>query len=353
MVRLCLRPINFFLLAMVAGCLSPLDRFSDYNGGQLVISGQISPLAETNVVSIGRTSNRERLPEPVLGASVTLFDDKGNVFGYEEDPEVPGKYILPNVVGVPGNTYHIKVLLPGGQKYESIPEKMPLVTGHDEVHHTIEPEEYTDGDGVVAERYFVRIFVSDSLPSVSNPVYLKWHVEEVYVLSPTDFPDPFNSVPPSCYIHQQIDPQRIVLFNTEDVKAPFIPDLLVANRLVDPTFMERHYFTTFQSSLTRDAYEYWRKVNIVANQNGSIFDPPPARVMGNIVNVDDPDEEIHGYFQAVNQEFQRFFLLPDDLPYKMPIYCEYRADREYLSYPTECLNCRSVRNSSYNRPPWF
>lgn len=319
----------------------------------MVVSGQISTLSETNVISIGRTSDRERLPEPVIGASVTLFDNQGNTYEYQEDPEAPGRYVLLNVSGVPGNTYHIQVSLPDGERYESIPEKLPLITGDDEVRHTIEREEYTDGDGVVAERYFVRIFVSHSLPPVADPVYLKWHVEEVYVLSPTDFPDPFNSVPPSCYISQQIDPQRIVLFTTEDVQTRSIPDLLVANRLVDPTFLERHYFTTYQSSLTREAYEYWRKVNIVANQNGSIFDPPPARVIGNIVNVDDRDEEVHGYFQAVNQEYKRFFLLPDDLPYKMPIHCEYRADREYLSYPAECLNCRSVRNSSYNRPSWF
>src|SRR3546814_14146736 len=81
------------------------------------------------------------------------------------------------------------------------------------------------------------------------PVFLRWHVEEVYMLSPTDFPDPFGFVPPSCYIDQQIDPQRILLFSTEGTTVTSLPELFVASRLVDATFKERHYFTTYQSSL--------------------------------------------------------------------------------------------------------
>jgi hypothetical protein len=339
-------------VALLGSCLTPIERNSDYIGGQLVISGQISPLEEQNIITLGRTAFSVRLPEPVSGATITLMDDQGNESFYLEDPEVAGTYRLPSVTGIPGRTYHIRVTLSGGEIYESVPEKLPVAIGEDVVYHVMESVPYTDLDGIVAERNFINIYTTAALPAEADALYLKWHVDEVYILSPTDFPDPFGNVPPSCFISQQVDPQRVILYNGETSRATSIPDMLVSSRIVDKSFKERHYFTTYQSSLTREAYEYWRKVDVVANQVGSIFDAPPARVEGNIFNVN-RNEEVLGYFQAVNQNYKRFFLLPADFPFRMTEHCEYRPEREYRTYPTECLNCLSARNSSYNRPPWF
>ena len=343
----------FVFLFVLASCVSPLDRFAEYSGGQIVISGQVSSLEQNTVIYVGRTSDRHRLPEPVEGAVVTLYEDGSFSYNFSEDPEVRGRYLLPDFQGAPGHTYHIQVAFPDGEIFSSAPEKMPVLTGDDDVYYSIEKEEFTDEDGIVADRYFIKIYTSHALPSAEEPVFLKWHVEEVYVLSPTDFPDPFGNVPPSCYIDQPVDPQRIVLFSTEGIKTTSIPNLLVASRQIDATFKERHYFTTFQSSITREAYEYWRKIDILANQTGSIFDGPPARVKGNITSTSNHEKEVLGYFQAVSQKRSRFFVLPSDMPIYLKPHCEYSPQRKYNDYPTECLNCLSARNSSYNRPPWF
>lgn len=336
----------------MGACLTPLDRVATYLGGQLVIDGQISSLEEMSVVFVGRTASRERLPQPVTDAAVKLLDDLGNEYDYHLDAESE-KYRLVGFSGVPGRTYHIRVVLPEGGTFESVPEKMPLVTGTDEIYYTMEPEAYTDQDGIIAERYFLKIYSNHTLPSSPDPIFLKWHTEEVYLLSPTDFPDPFNSIPPPCYISQRIDPQKIVLFDNETTKTTHIPNLHIASRRLDRSFKERHYLTTYQWSMTREAHAYWRKVDIVANQTGSIFDAPPARVRGNLFNAEDPSEEVYGYFQAVNQSLHRFYLLPHHLPFSMPAHCEYMPERNYYDYPSECIDCTSVANSSYNRPPWF
>lgn len=345
--------VHLIPATILAACLSPLDRFSDYVGGDVVISGQISPLPETNAVYVARTSDRERLPEPVTGADIVLYEDGNIARTYVEDSQVPGKYVLPDFAGFPGRSYHIDVVLPGGQRFASAPEQMPEAIGEDDITYSIEPMEFIDGDGTVSERFFINIFNAHRLPSSSQDVFLKWHVEEVYALSPTDFPDPFARVPPTCYVAQPVDPQRMVLFSNEGITATSITELLLVSRQIDATFKERHYFTAYQSSLAREAFEYWEKVNVVANQSGSIFDTPPARITGNITSIANPDEQVHGYFQAVNQRMDRFYLLPDDLPFRLTVHCEYRPDREFNDYPPECLDCLSVRNSSYNRPPWF
>jgi hypothetical protein len=183
---------------------------------------------------------------------------------------------------------------------------------------------------------------------------LKWRVEEAFLLSPTDFPDPFGSIPPPCFVVQNADPQRIVLFNGSEVSTTSINNLLVASRLIDWSFLERHYFTIYQSSITKDAYDYWRKVNIVANQVGTIFDTPPAAIVGNIVSEGNPNEKTLGYFQATNQTLNRFFILPQDLPFPLSVKtCTFDGNYSSLEYPARCIDCTSLRNSSYTRPDWF
>src|SRR5688572_29989782 len=88
------------LTLIFASCLTPLDQFANFTGGQVVISGQISPLEETSIVFISRTA--ERLTRPISGASVILFDDLGIAGYYIEDQVFAGKYKTENFVGTPG-----------------------------------------------------------------------------------------------------------------------------------------------------------------------------------------------------------------------------------------------------------
>jgi hypothetical protein len=282
---------------------------------------------------------------------VTLFDDAGGSYQYYEDPSKAGYYVLPEVEGVPGRSYHIVVTTPEGNVYQSGVEKMPDQVGQLATTYEFVFEDYTDGEGTVSNEPFVKVYANVIVPSTEKPSYLKWNVDEVFRLTPTDFPDPFGSVPPSCYITQNADPQRIVLFDGSEVKASSIDNLLVASRMVDWSFTERHYLTTIQSSLTPEAFDYWRKVNILANQVGSIFDTPPAEISGNMYNVNDPNEAVLGYFQAANQTYDRFFTVPSDLPFFLSMECLYNP--QTLQYPKRCLECITVPNSSYVYPEWF
>lgn len=340
-----------FLILTMAACISPAERFGDYTGRKMVISGQISSLEGNSFVTVAMTTITERLPEPIVGAAVRLVDDTAAETVFHEEAE--GKYRLSDFTGTPGHSYFLRVTLPNGRTYESAPETMPTAIGSDDVFYTIEPMEYTDSEGAVVERHFVKVFTNHSLPEIAEPLYMRWYVRETYMISPTDFPDINGHVPEPCFVDQQVDPQRTILFSTEDIKASNIPAMELVGRVVDRSFKERHYFTIFRASLSRNAHEYWRKVGIVANQVGSIFDQPPARLMGNFHNVADPGEEVFGYFQAVHEKLSRFYLLPGDLPFGMPLHCEYREYRQYYDYPSECRNCLSVPRSSYHRPPWF
>ena len=344
--------VKLIWLLLFSSCLSPFDFPTENIGGRVVISGQISPLQEQSIVQLGLTAAQERLPFPVSGATVTLFDDANESRAYEEDPLSPGSYLLATGLGIPGRTYHIQVIMPTGEVYESVPEKMPDVVGELTTSYEISFEEFTDFEGAVSNQPFVKIYSNTILPSTPVPTYLKWSVEEAFLLSPTDFPDIAGYVPPPCFIVQNADPQTIALFNGAELKTTMITNLLIGSRLVDWTFLEKHYFNSYQSSLTIEAYEYWRKVNIVSNHVGSIFDTPPAEITGNIQRIDNPADKVLGYFQATNQTYDRIVLLPFNLPFPLLMEtCTY--DPNKFQYLQRCLNCLTVRNSSYRRPEWF
>ena len=335
---------------LFANCLTPVDIPTKRLGNRLVVSGQISPLEDQNIIQLGRTADTERLPILLSGASITLSDDLGANYSYIEDLAHIGTYVLSGVSGIPGRTYHIQIELPTGEIYNSKPEKMPEKVGKLSTHYELIKEEFVDSEGTVVTQPFIKIYANTILPENN---FMKWTVQEVYILSPTDFPDPFGYTPPSCFISQNADPQRITLVDGTVLKASSITNLLIGSRIIDYSFWERHYFTIYQSSLTKEANEFWQKVNILANQKGSIFDTPPAEITGNIYNVNNPSEKVFGYFQAVNQIFDRFYVLNYDLPFPL-LWTKCTFDnRDYLLYPQRCLDCLIVRNSSYNRPSWF
>ncbi len=347
-------PSKFLVFLVLSSCLTPIDFPVEIKGGTLVVSGQISNLSDQNFVQLGTTAKIAQLPFPVSGATIQLFDDVGNVYLYEEDVQNLGMYYLKNEVGIAGRTYYIQIDLIDGGSYKSLPEKLPEPTLQESVSYTIVKKEFTDKEGaVVMQDYFDLYSNSELLPS-NEPIYLKWGVEEVFLLSPTDFPDPFGNIPPPCFVIQNADPQRIVLFNGSEVTSTSINNLLVGSRLIDWSFLERHYFTIYQSSITKEAYDYWRKVNIVANQVGTIFDTPPATITGNLISKENPKEKTLGYFQATNQTYNRFFVFPSDLPFPLTVTtCAFTGSFNSLEYPARCIDCTTVRNSSYTRPDWF
>ena len=357
-----LNSIQVLVFLGLLGCLTPIEFPVEIAGGLLVVSGQISTISDQNYVSLGTTATTERLPIPLSGALIELVNDLDNSVSYTENPLQPGVYKLPGVKGITGTTYHIEIILPNGKIYKSIPEKMPEPTLLDSVYYDIVYEDIVDADGTFQnDQPFFNIYCNTTFSKTST-YFLRWKVEETFKLSPTDFPDPFGVIPPPCYIVQNADPQRIALFDGVTIDANKIQKQLVASKKIDWTFFERHYFTTYQSSISKESHNYLRKVNILANQVGSIFDTPPAEITGNIVNSNDPKEKVLGFFQATNQTYNRFFVLPENLPFKL-LYekCDYKGDfngntlvgYNPLNYPRRCIECTSVPNSSYERPVWF
>ncbi|HZI24175.1 MAG TPA: DUF4249 family protein, partial [Chryseolinea sp.] len=124
--------------------MSPVDFETENVGGKLVVSGQISTIPEQNIVELGRTADTDRLPVAISGAKITLTDDLGQSFFYQEDLSRPGLYQLPDVAGLPGRSYSIQVVTAEGESYGSVSERMPASPGDLMTTYEIVQEEYID-----------------------------------------------------------------------------------------------------------------------------------------------------------------------------------------------------------------
>ena len=357
---------NLVLIILVFVCTACVERIQFdiiRGGGQVIINGGISDETGRQEIQLGLTSFAARIPDPIEGAQITIFDDQGNSEAYVPDAssERRGWYYLPGstVQGVPGRTYHLEIQLPDGRAYRSIPEKMPEQPGAmTAINYELSIEEEVSESIVVTEEMYINVFIdADLRQEHAEPYFIRWDVEEVYLLTPTDFPDPFGNVPPPCYVYVYTNAGDVKLFDGREQQQVLLENFPVARQLVGIEFREKHYFSVIQRSISQEAYEYWRKVDQLLSNGGNIFDTPPAPIPGNIYNVNDPEEEVLGYFEASSSSVVRFRTFPSDFPRDdlQILDCLYTEEKGFRRdrYPNYCLDCLSVRNSTHVRPDFF
>jgi hypothetical protein len=188
-------------------------------------------------------------------------------------------------------------------------------------------------------------------PTTVERSFFRFDVEEVFLLTPTDFPDPFNRIPPPCYVYAYPNTRNFLLTEARGSEVGLVEGLKVASQTLDWSFEERHYFNVYLQSLTERAYTFWDQIDQTVSNVGTIFDAPPAPILGNIYNLNDPDEQVLGYFSAVARDTIRGFLTPGDTPRRPLFDCQFYPFE--TDYPDRCVNCLSVPGSTLERPDYF
>ncbi|TDB65827.1 DUF4249 domain-containing protein [Arundinibacter roseus] len=75
----------------------------------------------------------------------------------------------------------------------------------------------------------------------------------------------------------------------------------------------KHFIEVRQHALSREAYQYWRRFNDQRERIGTIFDPLPSPIIGNIFNAENPQERALGYFSATGISTKRLIVPGDTL----------------------------------------
>ncbi|WP_074937278.1 DUF4249 domain-containing protein [Pontibacter akesuensis] len=69
-----------------------------------------------------------------------------------------------------------------------------------------------------------------------------------------------------------------------------------------------------QYALTREAYQYWESLKKNTESIGTLFDPLPSQLTGNVRNLSDAEEPVIGYVSASTMQDKRIFISREELP---------------------------------------
>jgi len=345
----------FSAIFLATSCIEPIEFETELSAKNIVVEGSITNQPGPYTVKLSTPSPYgSQQVRPVGAATITLFENSMLLGEFEEKES--GQYILEssNFRGEPGKMYHIEIVLEDGRTYRSQPERLPEPVPVDSLVFSIESQVFLSEFGREQEKQFAKIESVFSIPETEESVFLRWEAESHYSFIDVDavlLQPP--GLPKVCYIPDLPNPQRIELFNGQQFEANTTFQQEVVGHDADYTFNWARGYRVRQFSITEKAHAYRADLQKVANVEGTIFDPPPAAVRGNIFNVNDSEELVQGYFEAAAVDEAAYIVSPAEVKpfFNIPFPC---SSNQPQGVPSgACFNCLAFPNSTTTRPEYW
>ena len=342
--------IAFFLF--VPSCIDPIDFSKGDDSNCLVVDGLITNEPGPYVVYLARTSEYSSytdISELVERAIVIISDDLGNSEILTET--FPGTYITDagGINGIPGRYYKIEIETPDGKQSESDYELLSAVPKIDSIYYERRQHQELDDNNIVQTFEGFQIYIDTKDPeNVINYYMWSWDGTHEVHTQPWDHMDGRTPAPkdccPICWVTEH--PCHIDLFDDKFSNGnQIIKKPVTFVRIKDSDgarhFHGKYYVKVKQLSVTEEAYKYWSSIEEQISSSGSIFEPPPVAIIGNIENVNDPEDIVFGYFGASAISTKSIFIPAIEAPYE---------PYDTLIYPDDC---RRMINSTADKPSFW
>jgi len=311
------RVLVLMTLLLPGACIESFDPDIEKYENILVVDGLITDKKEVYTIRLSRTLKfDETRPVMESGALVEVADNLGNLFTFTESSD--GVYLSDTslFVGVPGRSYTLMIQTDDGSIYVSTSDLLKAAPAIDSVYHRYK-EMTLPGNEILQG---IEILLDTNDPR-NETRYYRWEWLETW-----KFGVPYTKLGYEarefCWASAPSD--QIVISSTMQLSKDVVNDQRLyfvnnrSNRLL------KTYSTLIrQYALTEATYSFWRKIELLSEHTGSLFDPPPASVTGNVTNENDPGEPVLGFFQVSGVSEKRLFFKHEELP------SLFRAPTEY------------------------
>ncbi|MFN3998757.1 DUF4249 domain-containing protein [Algoriphagus sp.] len=321
-----LKRLFYIILLLMTACIDPYKVEVPEGQQLLTVEGLIHSGPGPHAITLSRSATYgsmfEGLIRPITGATVVVRDNEGRITFLTEGVDSRGSYFTPAGFRAEiGKSYTLQIQTVEGKVYTSLPERVESVPRIENIEVktvTIPVEGETNprsGVQLISEIkdpadqnnfYFWRLGTSVHVLETSPELFF---IRETRTLAPKD-------CCAICYKTEVTGNQSLFIaqddnFNglTTRIPAAFIED----NGL---RFVNRFRTDLKQYAISQDAYRFLRLVKQQADISGSIFDPPPATIRGNMISLDDPDEVVLGYFMAAGESSRRIYINKSDLNFR-------------------------------------
>ena len=363
-----------FAIVSVFALYACIDPFSppEVNSVEkyLVVDGFLNMSKDTTKIELRRTQNAKdkTVPTPELGAKLWLEGEKGEMYPFTDRGK--GLYILLPGVLNRAVKYRLNITTKNSQQYVSdfvAVSKTP----------PIDSVTYNFDKGLNA--MVIKVNTHDATNSTR---FYRWQFDDTYEYF-TPYFSGLEVVGKELVSRQQSVNQcwksgksaNIILGSTIKLSRDEIRGLPVnVVPVASNKLLTRYSILVKQYGLTQEAFEYWTSLSKTTQSTGSLFDPQPSQVTGNIKNKANPKELVFGYFSAAVEQEKRIFMEPrlgyyevcvvDTLPVRCTspeIECVFTTQKLLLTYvgltdvlavSSSCADCR-VQGGSTTRPSFW
>lgn len=297
------------LILLLSNCVSEFNAPSEGYEDLLVVDAFLTDGDERFQVHLSRSFPIDTFEiTPESGALVRLLAESGEMYDLQEISN-NGSYesigaINPQV----GMSYKLIIQTKGGDNYESAEVKMRATPEIDSIV-------YKQEDQPTAGLQGVQIYANTHDPNNSTWFY-RWEWEESWeFIMPYD---PYLVWEDDEIQVRQDRTYRCWKYGTSSSIAITSSKNLVQDRISDYPLLyvtnetdrlnRRYSLLVKQYGLNEEAYNYWKELRDITENLGTLFDPQPSIVLGNIRNIDNQTEVVLGYFDAASVSEQRIFV---------------------------------------------
>jgi len=321
-----LKKYFYILLFLFTGCIDPYEVDLEQGPQYLTIDGTITSQAQVHRVRLTRGDTYgsvfQGLIRPVSGATVIVRDDLGNVTFLTENQVDRGFYDTPsNFAAVIGRKYTLQIQLVDGKVYTSFPELVAPATPIKSISYQ---SKQTPVEGEPVSPSGVQLIVDIDDPADQNNFYYFRNSEATYVLETRPdlytTPAPDRSPAPkdcciTCFQKETVGNQAYYISSDDNFNG--LSTKLVAGFIPDNgrRFVNTYRIDLRQLNVSQEAFRFLRLVKQQSEISGSVFDPPPANIRGNIISLDNPEEVVLGYFIAAGESTKRVYIKNSELDF--------------------------------------
>ncbi len=319
------------LACCIGACVEPFQPEVGEYDSTLVVDGIFSNSDEPSIVLLSRSfAYADDQGPPIEGAQLMIEDDQGNSTSLTETQAGVYETNPATFKGQIGRSYRLLILTPEGEAFESDWEIMKAAPPIESVRSQF--EERIPDDALRNPVPGMQFLVSTKDPE-NNTQFYHWEFVETYEYGlryPAIIEVAFGDRPGRgddevsfvkledyegfrCWKTEKST--RILIASTENRTEDIIEDFpihFVSN--ITPRLYRRYSLLVKQYAVSKANYEYLRIIKETNQTTGSLFDPIPNELFGNIKNSSGKDIPVLGYFSVAGVSTSRTFVDRTDLP---------------------------------------
>jgi hypothetical protein len=287
--------------------------------GLLVVEGFLNSGQGPTTLHLSRSTDPEHtslMPEP--GAQLNVEGEDGSSYFLFENGN--GEYTVSQLTLNNGTNYRLHIRTSDGKEYASDYTSVKYTPSIDSITWQRE------NDGL-------RIYVNSHDPQ-NDAKYYQWKFEETWEIHSTYnnklmyFTDPVTTVPTAvaykypdksddttiykCW--STLNSSTIILGSTEKLTSDVVH---LPVQYVEPHSEKLSVLYSInlrQYAISKDEFLFLQKMKKNTEQLGTLFDPQPSEISGNIHCLTNPNETVIGYVEITQEQVKRTFISKSQVP---------------------------------------